>query len=100
MKLFTALENESIDIPSSGSDTLEEQIMAQNAVNNFNEAYFNRSARSVGFQLTGIPPEDMRKIRVITNRISDIISNIAGAINKRYKVAHSCLRYIEQSVNK
>lgn len=71
-----------------------------NAVNNFNEAYFNRSARSVGFQLTGIPPEDMRKIRVITNRISDIISNIAGAINKRYKVAHSCLRYIEQSVNK
>lgn len=29
MKLFTALENEEIDIPADGADTLEEQIMAQ-----------------------------------------------------------------------
>lgn len=71
-----------------------------NAVNNFNQAFFERSMRSVGYQLTAIPPEDMRKIRVISNRISNIISNIADAVNKRYKVAHSCLRYIEQSANK
>ena len=71
-----------------------------NAVHNFNQAFFERSTRSVGYLLTDIPPEDMRKIRVISNRINNIISNIADAINKRYKVAHSCLRYIEQSANK
>jgi vacuolar-type H+-ATPase subunit I/STV1 len=71
-----------------------------NASNDLNDACFERNNRSIGYALTSIPPEDMRKILVIGKRIGDVISNIADAVNKRYKVAHSCLRYIEQSANK
>lgn len=91
-RIFKSFTGEAFDTPTYRN--------FMNAVDNFNEVYFSRLNRSIGYNLVNIAPEDMRKVQLIVNRINNIITDIATAVSKRYKVAHSCLRYIEQSVNK
>ena len=91
-RIFKSFTGEAFDTPNHRN--------FMNAIDNFNEVYFSRLNRSVGYNLVNIAPEDMRKVQLIVNRINNIITDIAIAVSKRYKVAHSCLRYIEQSVNK